>query len=164
MRYHLLLGLVVSLFLTACGFQLRGVGSQLSEQFQKTYLTEGEESNNNSEFYQSVKELIVVNGGNLSDKANANVTVVLSPITVNSRQIAIANNGLLKEYERTYRTTVTVLDSNNDVQLGRRMVSTIKNIQLNDSQVLAGEEQTEITNKEAYQNLAQSILFYLQSF
>lgn len=164
MRYVILLSVVLSVMLSGCGFQLRGLNSQLSKQFQKTYLIEGEESNNNSQFYQSVKELIVVNGGNLSDKANANVTVVLSPITVNSRQIAIANNGLLKEYERTYQTTVTVLDSNNDVQLGRRVISTIKNIQLSDTQVLAGEEQTEITNKEAYRNLAQSVLLYLDSF
>ncbi|PID66356.1 MAG: hypothetical protein CR975_03340 [Gammaproteobacteria bacterium] len=164
MRYIMLLGFCVSVFLSSCGFQLRGVNSgQLSEQFKKTYLSETEKSDNN-DFYQLVEKLIIASGGRLSDKDSANVTVLLSPVTMNSRQIALVREGLLKEYERTYKVTVTILDANNNAQLGSRVITTVKDIQLNDKQVLAGEEQIRITDKEAYHNLAQSILLYLQAF
>ncbi len=150
--------------LTACGFQLRGLNTgKLSKQFQKTYLSE-ESNQPHSNFYWSVKQLIQTNGGILTDKKQANITVMLSPITTHSRQIAVADKGLVKEYERTYKATITVIDNSNNAQLGSRIVSTIKDIQLSDNQVLASEEQTEITDKEAYQSLAQSVLLYLQSF
>lgn len=164
-----LVAVLFSIVLTGCGFQLRGLDTgKLSTQFQKTYLSEDTDkvihTDNHSPFYQSVKQLIQTNGGALTDKEQSNIIVILSPITTHSRQIALANKGLLKEYERTYKTTVTVIDSSNNSQLGSRVVSTVKDIQLNDNQVLASEEQVEITNKEAYQSLAQSVLLYLQSF
>lgn len=168
MRQLILVSLLASI-LTACGFHLRGLDTgKLSKQFQKTYLSEDTDkvvhTDNHSPFYQSVKQLIQANGGILTDKGQSNIIVILSPITTHSRQIALANKGLLKEYERTYKATVTVIDNSNNAQLGSRVVSTVKDIQLNDNQVLASEEQTEITNKDAYQSLAQSVLLYLQSF
>lgn len=163
MRYSVLLGLVFAFLVAGCGFQLRGLNTQLTEKFQKTYLAE-EKNAFDSDFYLSVRQLLVTNGGGLSEKAEATVTVLLSPISINSRQIALSNDGLLKEYERTYKATVTVLDSQNDIQLGSRVVSTIKNIQLSDDLVLAGEEQIKITNKEAHRALAQSVMLYLESF
>ncbi len=166
MRHIILLSLLITI-ITGCGFQLRGINTgKLPEQFQKTYLTESDnnKNNKNSLFYQKLKELIVTNGGNLSNEEQANVTVVLSPVTINSREIALANKGLLKEYERTYKVTVTILDTNNGVQLGSRVLTRIEDIQLSDQQVLASEEQIQITNKEAYRSLAEAAILYLQSF
>lgn len=162
MRHQLLLSLIISLLLTACGFQLRGSNQSLSEKFQHTYVAD--HLSEDGLFLRQIKQLIALNGGQIVDKAAAQVALSLTPITTSSRQIAIAGSGTLKEYERTYEVTVTLVDMSNQVQLGSRTLSVVRNIQLDDSNVLAGEERSETTYRVAERALAQSVLRYLESF
>lgn len=162
MRYPILYSILIGLFLTACGFQPRGMNTQLSERFAKTYFTEP--SNIDEQFPQQVKHLFQLNGGQLVSKTEATIAVTLSPVTEKSRQMAIANNGTLKEYERNYQVTVTLIDLSNQAQLGSRTLAVTRNIQLDESKVLANEEQSAISLKAAERSLAQSIIRYLESF
>ncbi|MGY0399299.1 MAG: hypothetical protein ACWIPH_05070, partial [Ostreibacterium sp.] len=64
----------------------------------------------------------------------------------------------------TYSTQVTVIDSKNEIQLGSRVISTSRNIQLDDRYVIAGEEQLQTTHADAEKSLARSTLLFLESF
>ncbi len=162
MRYVLSLSIMFSLFFSGCGFQLRGLDNQLSDKFKKTYIVW--KGDVDSLFYRNVKRLITLNGGRITDKKPAQTIIYLSPIAVDSRQIALSFDGSTKEYEKNYKTTVTIVDKDSGVKLGSRTIKTVQNIQLNDSQVLAGQEQTDITNANAETLLSQSVLLYLRSF
>lgn len=162
MRYTLLLGLFLGFLLAGCGFQLRGVNTQLSDDFQQTYLIESDLYD--SAFQRQLKKLLVANGANLVEKTEAKIIVNTTPIETGSRQIALANNGTLKEYERTYRTTVTVIAAGSGIQLGSRTLSTMRTLQLDDSHVIAGEEQSIITQADAERTLASAAIRYLESF
>lgn len=150
------------LLLSSCGFKLRGTGIQLSAKFQKTYIDD--DNINDTNFYDRIKKLIVLNGARLVDQKQAIIGVHFSPIKVSSRQIALSDNGSLKEYEKTYSTTITVIDESNDIHLGSRVITTVRNVQLDDEHVLANEEQMNTTSEDAYHTLAQSVLLYLQSY
>lgn len=161
MRYSVLLGMV--LFLTAgCGFQLRGTSNPLAQRFQQTYLAE--DLSVNERFYRQIKQLIHLNKGRLVKQDQAKVTLFLSPITVTSRQLALAGAGTLKEYEKTYQLTIRVVETATQAQLGSSLLTVRRSIQVDDSKVLAGEETTEIAQKAAERSLAQSVLRYLKSF
>ncbi len=163
MHLRFILLLTTLWVLSACGFQLRGsANTHLSARFAKTYLVNALVTNDF--FYQSIHRLIVANGGQIVDKQEALVAVNITPIRSSQRQIAISGNGALKEYERTFSTTVTLVDLSNGHQLGSREITTARNIQLDDRLVLAGEEQSAIIRREAERTLAQSIMRYLESF
>lgn len=155
-------GLLLGLCLTSCGFQLRGVSTPLADDFQQTYLLEAD--SNSMSFYHQIKKLLTANGGGLVEKEAAKIIINTTPIETHSRQIALANNGTLKEYERTYRTTVTVIEANSSIQLGSRTLSTVRTLQLDDSNVVAGEEQSLITQTDAERALATAVIRYLESF
>ncbi len=163
MHLRFILLLTALWVLSACGFQLRGTANtQLSARFNKTYLVNALVTNDF--FYQSIHQLIIANGGQIVDKQAALIAVNITPIRSSQRQIALSGNGALKEYERTFSTTVTLVDLQNNKQLGSREITTTRNIQLDDRLVLAGEEQSAIIRREAERALAQSIMRYLQSF
>ncbi len=156
-----ILSMFLCVVLLGCGFHLRGLSTdKLSKRFEQAYL---DISETNNEFYQEVKKLIIDNGGDITNKDSAKITVILSPVVVNYRQVAIADNNSLKEYEYNYRVNVSVLDEKNS-QLGSSIITTVKNIQLNDNQVTINEEYLKENTKEVYQELAKSTLHYLQSF
>lgn len=154
--------LFFSMILSGCGFQLRGTQDVLPSIFQQTYLADN--SLENEQLRHQVKQQLHLNGGQIVDKKLATVSVSLSPISEDSRQVAIAGAGTLKEYERTYRVTVTVVDLNSQVQLGSRTINVVRNIQLDDSKVLAGEERSDVLRSVAERSLSQQIMQYFKSF
>lgn len=162
MRYSVLLSVVLAFIVAGCGFQLRGTSNPLPQRFQQTYLAE--DLSANEHFYRQVKQLIHLNEGRLVSQAQAKVTLFLSPITVKSRQIALAGTGTLKEYEKNYQLTVKLVETASHAQLGSREISVSRTIQIDDSKVLAGEETLEIAQKAAERSLAQSVIRYLKSF
>lgn len=148
--------------LAGCGFALRGTTTPLPERFAKTYFHEtlvAEDA-----LHRRVKQLIVVSGGQLVAKDNATVGVNISAVKEQSRQIALSGNGAIKEYERTFSTTVTVTEIATSIQLGSRVLSTTRNVQLDERRVLAGEEQSSVTKEVAERALAQAVIRYLKSF
>lgn len=158
----LVLGLLFGLVLSGCGFHLRGSSVLLPDLFKKTYFKENLVIDDN--FERRVKDLIVAGGGKLVSREQADVGVALSEVNVRSRQVALSSSGSTKEYERTYKATVTVTDLKTGAQLGSREVSTVRNLQLDSGQVLAGEEQSVTTQKEAERSLAQAVMRYLKTF
>ncbi len=161
MRRIILGGLLISLLLAGCGFHLRGLNSQLSGKFKKTYLVEDNDSNVN--LNQEVASLITLNGGQLVDKSQAIIRLVISPLKVKSRQIAISGDSTLKEYEKTYRANITIINQNDGSQIGQRVVSSIQQQQYDEKNVLASDEQSEITKEAAIRDLANEIIRYLST-
>ncbi len=100
MRLLLSLSLFITVFLSGCGFSLRGTGESLPELFAKVYYQTSTPVNES--FDSRVKHLIVLSGGKLVTRDAATVIVQAGAIGEQSRQIAVAGNGALKEYERTY--------------------------------------------------------------
>ncbi|MGY0400338.1 MAG: hypothetical protein ACWIPH_10580, partial [Ostreibacterium sp.] len=82
MRFLILFITTSTILLSGCGFQLRGVTTQLSDKFKATYVAE---KRTNSIFYQSLKQLITLNGAQLVTQDNAQITVYSSPIIISSR-------------------------------------------------------------------------------
>lgn len=162
MRILATLGVLIFFGLSGCGFALRGVSSPLPERFAKTYLQDVMVPNNR--FQRRIEQLIVLGGGHSVERDVANVKISVSDITTYSRQIALSGNGAAKEYERTFSTTVTITDLTTGIQLGSRQLSTTRNIQLDDRNVLAGEEQSEVTQSAAEHALANAVYQYLKTF
>lgn len=153
--------ILMSFLVTACGFQLCGLNQNLSNQFSHIYI---EETSANPSFQEKVKTLISKSGGKLVSKAAATKAIYLTPISTSSRQISLSSSGSLKEYERTYQTTVTVVDIKAGVQLGRRTLSNTQYLQLDSLTPQAGEEQTLISLAAAENDLAQAVMSYLSTF
>lgn len=160
MRLSTVVFILVSFFMTACGFQLRGLSHNLSQQFSAVYMQEAD----NQAFQEKVRKLITANGGQLVAKDRATIALYLSPVTTSSRQISLSSSGSLKEYERIYRTKVTIVDLTNQTQLGSRSISNTQYLQLDDLSPLAGEEQSKISLTAAESDLAQAVMSYLSTF
>ncbi len=161
MRLMILLSGMV-LCLSSCGFALRGTTTPLPARFDKTYFHDTLEEQ--EALHRRVKQLIIVGGGHLVPKAQATVAVNVGPVSMSSRQIALSGNGAIKEFERTYSTTVTVTEVATGIQLGSRVLSTTRNVQLDDRRALAGEEQSAVTKDVAERALSQAVMQYLKSF
>lgn len=159
---RILIAVLCSFLMVGCGFKLRGIDTQLSDRFAQTYVSSGDSLE--SDFSRKIKQLIHVNGGQVVAREFAQLKVHVTPVKVYSRQIALSDSGAIKEFERTYSTVVTLVDLSNGIQLGSRQISTTRFIQLDDRRVLAGEEQSEVTENNAENALAQSVIRYLESF
>ncbi|MPV85206.1 LPS-assembly lipoprotein LptE [Ostreibacterium oceani] len=147
-----------------CGFQLKGTATQLSTRFDSTYVNPIDTLKNNG-LSRQLERLINVNGGKtVANIDDASIAVNITPVTTQSRQIALSSDASLKEYERIYTTTVTVTDLQSGVQLGQRQLSSTRHVQLDDRKVLAGEEQSKITQDSAERDLAYRIMHYLTAF
>lgn len=163
MRLLCVFSVSILMFLSGCGFALRGTTTPLPTRFAKTYFHETLASED--ALHRRVKQLIVVGGGQLlDDTTEATVSVAVGAVQIRSRQIALSGNGAIKEFERTYSTTVTVTEMPTGIQLGSRVLSTTRNVQLDDRRVLAGEEQSSVTKEVAERALAQAVIQYLKSF
>lgn len=162
MRLFLMINIAVGLLLSGCGFALRGTATPLPARFEKTYFAD--QLATDDSFERRIKQLIVLGGGTLVERDIATVSVAVSEINTHSRQIAISGSGTTKEYERDYTATVTVVDLTSGAQLGSRKLSTTRNIQLNDSNALASEAQSTITQNDAEGDLAKAVMQYLKTF
>lgn len=162
LKKTLLFSLLLGLLLGGCGFKLRGTGVQLSKKFEKTYVLENEAAN--SDFLARLSNMITLNGATLVSKEQSTLTIAITPIRVSARQIALSDSGAQKEYENTYTTTITVIDSKNDIELGRRELSSVHLLQLDDRLVLSDAQSSANVRKDAERDLIQSALIYLQSF
>lgn len=162
MRFFLLLNCCLLMLLSGCGFALRGTTTPLPARFEKTYFHEIQHTDDT--LHRRVKRLITLSGGKLVERSEASVSIALTKVEISSRQIALSGNGSVKEYERTYYTTVTVTEITTGIQLGSRVLSTKHNVQLDDRRVLAGEEQSAVTQDVAERSLAQAVMRYLKSF
>ncbi len=159
----LVMSLMISSVISGCGFALRGTAIPLPARYSKTYFESESIKGVSNSLPKQVKELLVLGGGQLVPRKDASVSIHLSDIDSQSRQIVLAGNGTTKEYERTYRVTVTVVDLKSGVQLGSRTLSSTHNIQLNDTHVLAGQDEARTVQKSAEQSLAHQILRYLKT-
>ncbi|PID63734.1 MAG: hypothetical protein CR974_01195 [Gammaproteobacteria bacterium] len=149
------------LLLSGCGFALRGTAIPLPERFTQTYFKDSLGINNR--FERRLRQQIELGGGQLVDEEQAKVSITVSPIKERSRQMALSSNGYAKEYERTYSTTITVVNLKTGVQLGNRTVTSVQNLQLDDRHVLAGEEESDTIRDIAEQELVRQMMQYLKT-
>ncbi len=161
MTKKILLLIITTTLITGCGFKLRGVddAGKLSDKFKKTYLSISDEY-----LESQIKRLINNSGGKVVNKKEATTKVRVSSLSSKKRQIALSGDGSLREYEQTYKISVTVSDLSNGISLGTRELSTIKFIQLDKRKVLAGEEQSDVVRKAAIRNLSKRVMSYLHAF
>lgn len=160
MRLSIVAFIFMSFLMTACGFQLRGLNHNLSQQFSAVYMQETD----NQAFQEKIKKLITANGGQLVAKDKATIALYVSPVTVSSRQISLSSSGSLKEYERTYQTKITIVNITDQTQLGSRSITNTQYLQLDDLSPQAGEEQSKISLTAAENDLAQAVMSYLSTF
>ncbi len=161
MRLVVMLTALAGLLLGGCGFALRGSAIPLPERFAKTYLEESHHSDNH--FERRIQQLIELGGGRLVAREAAEVSLKVGKIEVKSRQIALSSDGYNKEYERTYRVKVTVVDLKTEAQLGSRYITSTQNLQLDDRYVIAGDEESETTQRAAERELSYKIMQYLKT-
>ncbi len=169
LRYKVNISVILaSLLISGCGFALRGTTVPLPEKFSYTHITNhttlNDNYNENNNIKYQLSKLIKVNGGDIVSKSNAKVMIILEPIKVHSRQIAFSRDANTREYENTYSVAITIIDKVTAAQLGNKVFSIVKHIQLKDNKVLAGNEQRLITKEEAEEELTQQILLYLRNF
>lgn len=145
--------------LAACGFQLRGTGSDTTavpEAWKSMYLVTG---NPNSEFSREIISRFAANGVQwATERSAANYSVVLSPERFQQRNLSLNSEARAAEFELTMSSTFTVLDANKLEVMPENKVAVIKQMENDPRNVVGKAEEIRLLKAEMRGELAQQII------
>ncbi len=156
LRSCLLLGTLIGL--TACGFQLRGVGggaTLLPESWKSMHLAGG---NPNSELNREVRTRLAANGIVWQERAAANYRLVLGSEEFRQQNLSLNSEARAAEYELTMSTHFTVYDSSNVPVIEESTASVVKQMENDPRNVVGKAEEIRLLRNEMRGELAQQIL------
>lgn len=156
LAYTIFLG-ISCLFISACGFQLRGVGdgAALPESWQKMHLVTG---NRNSEFSRAVQTTFAVNGVQWSDKADANYILILGPERFSQSTLSLNAEARVSQLELTMQAKFTVKSGAGDEVMPESAAVVIRQMENDPRNAMGKGEEIRILKSEMYNELAQQIM------
>ena len=149
---------ILSLTLTACGFQLRGVGdnaAQLPEEWKSMHLVTG---NPNGEFSREVSGRFAAQGIEWTDRQSANFLLTLGPEQFSQRNLSLNSEARVAEFELTMRAKFSVTDASNQVVIETTDVTTIRQMENDPRNVVGKAEEIRILKAEMRADLARQIM------
>ncbi len=155
-HYTLILG--ISCLLGACGFQLRGTGNSgtaFPETWKSMNLVTG---NPNGEFSRDVTALFAANGVQWTDSTSAKFSLVLSPESVNQRNISLNSEARVAEIELSMSSQFTVLDASSAEVMPLTTVSVIKQMENDPRNVVGKDGEMRLIQAEMRTELAEQIM------
>jgi LPS-assembly lipoprotein len=153
-RYSLILSTIC--LLTACGFQLRGVGgAALPPEWKSMYLAT---NNPNSEFSRSVVAQFAAYGVKWTDSATANFSLVLSPERFEQRNLSLNSEARVAEFELTMSSQFKVLNASNQEVMAPTNVLVVKQMENDPRNVVGKAGEVRLIEGEMRTELAQQIL------
>lgn len=162
---------ILLIFLTACGFHLRG-SVTLPEQMATTYI---QDSVPNSLILPRLKRVLIKNDVNVINKVNDRpseqtsfAVLQLSNERFNRRQLSSGSSTLIKEYELNYAITFSLqtqslLKQDNDILLTKQTINITREQTFDEAQVLAKTTEQQRLQQEMMRDAVRQILRQLQS-
>lgn len=154
--FTILLGL--GLMLSACGFQLRGVGedaAQLPDEWKSMHLATG---NPNSEFSREVSNQFAARGIVWTEKEDANYRLNLGPERFSQRNLSLNSEARVAEFELTMKARFSVRDGKNQVVIDTTDMTTIRQMENDPRNVVGKAEEIRILKAEMRADLARQIM------
>ncbi len=158
--------LVVICLLTACGFQLRGVGSMaIPEAWKSMYLAS---SSPNSDFSRDVVSQLAANDVQWTDRKNAAFELVLMPARFQQRNLSLNSEARVAELELTMSSEFKIVDARGDETMPLTTVRVVKQMENNPRNVVGKAAEIRLIQGEMRSELAAQIVrrisFYAASF
>jgi len=107
----LIFALGIAFLLGACGFQLRGTGSQgaaLPDSWKKMHMVTG---NPNAEFSQAVRQVFATDGIEWTARADAGYTLLLGPERFSQTNLSLNSEARVSQLELTMQSKFSVVDA-----------------------------------------------------
>lgn len=154
----------ITCLLAACGFQLRGVGSNsysLPQEWTSMFLETG---NPNGEFTRAVIVQLAANGVQWTDREQANLRLVLSPERFEQRSLSLNAEARVAEYELTMSSQFSILDASNKEIVPPTTVSVVKQMENDPRNVVGKSGEAQLLQNEMRADLAQQIMRRISFF
>lgn len=155
-RLLLLLGLLN--LVSACGFQLRGVGDNMVAIPDSWKLMHFATGNPNSELNREVVTRFAANGVEWTDRKSANYILRLGPESFNQRNLSLNAEARAAEFELTMRTHFTVFDASNNEIISQTNASVVKQMENDPRNVVGKAEEVRLLKTEMRTELARQIM------
>lgn len=155
-HYSLLLSMIC--LLSACGFQLRGVGNSataLPEEWKSMNL---DTVNPNSEFSRDVIAIFSANGVQWTDRANANYRLVLGPEIFKQRTLSLNSEARVAEYELTLNANFRVLDADDKEVIPSTSLTVVKQMENDPRNVVGKAGEAQLIQTEMLSELSNNIM------
>lgn len=156
--FRITVSIALACLLGACGFQLRGTGSDatlLPESWQSMALVT---ANPNSEFSREVMAHFSANGVEWTDQPTARYSVVLGPERFTQRSLTLNAEARAAEFELTMKATFSVLDSRGSEVMPQATASVFKQMENDPRNVVGKGEEIRLLQQEMRAELAQQIM------
>jgi LPS-assembly lipoprotein len=150
--------LVLSAQLTACGFQLRGVGdnaAELPDEWKRMHLVTG---NPNGEFSREVQGRFAAHGIEWTERQSANYLLKLGPERFSQRNLSLNSEARVAEFELTMRARFSVDNAGNQAVIESTEVTTIRQMENDPRNVVGKAEEIRILKAEMRADLARQIM------
>ena len=150
--------LAAACLLSACGFQLRGVGDDalvLPEAWKNMALVTG---NPNSEFSREIKARFAANDVQWTEGVDANYRLILGPERFRQRNLSLNSEARAAEFELTMSASFTVLDARGRVAMEETIASVIKQMENDPRNVVGKSEEIRLLQREMRAELARQIV------
>jgi len=145
--------------LSACGFQLRGVGGNtvtVPDEWKSMYLASG---NPNSELARAVVSQFAASGVEWSDRKTANFILQLGPERFEQRNLSLNAEARAAEFELTMRTDFTVRQAKNNTEvIPQTSAATVKQMENDPRNVVGKAEEVRLLKSEMRTELARQIM------
>ena len=118
----LILALAIACLLGACGFQLRGTGSEgaaLPDAWKKMHMVTG---NPNAEFSQAVRQVFATDGIEWTSRADAGYSLVLGPERFSQSNLSLNAEARVSQLELTLQSKFSVVDASGRAGLLKRQL------------------------------------------
>ena len=153
---NFVLALALLAGLSACGFQLRGSGSQYNMPFKSIYLALPETSSLGTELRRHLRGSDKVDV--VSDPARAEATFEVISENRAKSILSLNSQGRVREYLLTYTLVFRVRDASGAQVLGATEINLKRPLTFNESQVLAKESEEGLLYRDMQTDLVQQIL------
>jgi len=162
-KYHLSLLLMCAVFISACGFHLRGsVAISLPPGVEPIYIG-GIKAGD--QLAVELRNLLGAQNIQLSDNpASANYQLRIVEQNQDRRSAALGDGARTAEYQLTNTVTFEMLDTKGRRVFGPNSITERKNMRNDPNQVISTNQEEKIIRREMLRNLAAKIARQIQSF
>lgn len=154
----LLLCIVLSSMLTACGFELRGAAA-LPAELGKLYVQSSAQLRNDIEVFLQGSSTQLVN-----NRPQANLTLTLSNPRYQRRVLSVdPNTGHEREFELSYSVDVVATDTSGRAILAPQTLSQQRDYVFNAAALIGSNQEEEVLRVEMRRDLVRQLLFRLRA-
>ena len=157
--WRAMLAISLTMLLSACGFHLRGSDGSFMLPFATMYIGLPDTSPLAIDLKRYIRAIGSTEVVDIKDGADAVLEVLSDPERNRTKTILSLNsNGRVSEYQLGYAINFRVLDKNGNQLLGPTVISLVRPITFNESQVLAKETEAAQLYRDMRNDMVQQIM------